>query len=124
MVLLQTSPESADIFVLLQRIFRKQTPEQLEQVAKAAGLSSEEYQVHSYVFHCGLQCSHYKTCPFYKTADFYMLSVGLLGVCCWSICKYGQLQVFRRHQIHSKSTKGKQKNKILVVNVVNQIISL
>ncbi|XP_015229344.1 PREDICTED: dipeptidyl peptidase 3 [Cyprinodon variegatus] len=43
-VLLQTSPESANIFVLLQRIFRKQTPEQLEQVAKAAGLSSEEYQ--------------------------------------------------------------------------------
>lgn len=45
-VLLQTSPESANIFVLLQRVFRKQTPEQLEQVAKAAGLSSEEYQVH------------------------------------------------------------------------------
>uniref|UniRef100_A0A7N8YG57 Dipeptidyl peptidase 3 n=2 Tax=Mastacembelus armatus TaxID=205130 RepID=A0A7N8YG57_9TELE len=43
-VLLQTSPESADIFVLLQRIFRKQTPAQLEQVATAAGLSSEEYQ--------------------------------------------------------------------------------
>lgn len=45
-VLLQTSPESANIFVLLQRIFRKQTPAQLEQVATAAGLSSEEYQVH------------------------------------------------------------------------------
>nr|XP_046265769.1 dipeptidyl peptidase 3 isoform X2 [Scatophagus argus] len=43
-VLLQTSPESADIFVLLQRIFRKQTPAQLEQVATAAGLSAEEYQ--------------------------------------------------------------------------------
>ncbi|PWA22818.1 hypothetical protein CCH79_00002411 [Gambusia affinis] len=43
-VLLQTSPESANIFVLLQRIFRKQTPDQLEQVAKAAGLSSEDYQ--------------------------------------------------------------------------------
>ncbi|MED6238575.1 bifunctional diacylglycerol diphosphate phosphatase/phosphatidate phosphatase, partial [Ataeniobius toweri] len=43
-VLLQTSPESANIFVLLQRIFRKQTPEQLEDVAKAAGLSSDEYQ--------------------------------------------------------------------------------
>ncbi|KAM3868612.1 dipeptidyl peptidase 3 [Diretmus argenteus] len=43
-VLLQTSPESANIFVLLQRIFRKQTPAQLEQVATAAGLSSEEYQ--------------------------------------------------------------------------------
>ncbi|XP_029308134.1 dipeptidyl peptidase 3-like [Cottoperca gobio] len=43
-VLLQTSIESADIFVLLQRIFRKQTPAELEQVATAAGLSSEEYQ--------------------------------------------------------------------------------
>uniref|UniRef100_A0A8C2WZA8 Dipeptidyl peptidase 3 n=1 Tax=Cyclopterus lumpus TaxID=8103 RepID=A0A8C2WZA8_CYCLU len=43
-VLLQTSPESADIFVLLQRIFRKQTPAQLEQVATTTGISSEEYQ--------------------------------------------------------------------------------
>ncbi|XP_061754696.1 dipeptidyl peptidase 3 isoform X1 [Nerophis ophidion] len=43
-VLLQTSPESPTIFVLLQRIFRKQTPAQLEHVARAAGLSSEEYQ--------------------------------------------------------------------------------
>uniref|UniRef100_A0A671VIS1 Dipeptidyl peptidase 3 n=2 Tax=Sparus aurata TaxID=8175 RepID=A0A671VIS1_SPAAU len=43
-VLLQTSPESANIFVLLQKIFRKQTPAQLEQVATAAGLSAEEYQ--------------------------------------------------------------------------------
>ncbi|KAG7232468.1 hypothetical protein INR49_008828, partial [Caranx melampygus] len=43
-VLLQTSPESANIFVLLQRIFRKQTPSQLAQVATAAGLNSEEYQ--------------------------------------------------------------------------------
>uniref|UniRef100_A0A8D3CPH0 Dipeptidyl peptidase 3 n=1 Tax=Scophthalmus maximus TaxID=52904 RepID=A0A8D3CPH0_SCOMX len=43
-VLLQTSPESADIFVMLQRIFRKQTPSTLAQVATAAGLSSEEYQ--------------------------------------------------------------------------------
>lgn len=45
-VLLQTSPESANIFVLLQRIFRKQKPVQLEQVAMEAGLSSEEYMVH------------------------------------------------------------------------------
>ncbi|XP_077361575.1 dipeptidyl peptidase 3 [Festucalex cinctus] len=43
-VLLQTSPESPVIFVLLQRIFRKQSPEQLEAVATAVGLSSEEYQ--------------------------------------------------------------------------------
>lgn len=44
-MLLQTSPESADIFVLLQRIFRKETPAQLEQVATAVGLSTEEYKV-------------------------------------------------------------------------------
>uniref|UniRef100_A0A3Q3WMX7 Dipeptidyl peptidase 3 n=1 Tax=Mola mola TaxID=94237 RepID=A0A3Q3WMX7_MOLML len=43
-VLLQTSPESANIYVLLQRIFRKQTPAQLEQVATTAGLKAEEYQ--------------------------------------------------------------------------------
>ncbi|KAM4620942.1 dipeptidyl peptidase 3 isoform 2-T2 [Polymixia lowei] len=43
-VLLQTSPESANIFVLLQRMFRRQTPAQLEQVATAAGVSPEEYQ--------------------------------------------------------------------------------
>uniref|UniRef100_A0A8C7Z6Y7 Dipeptidyl peptidase 3 n=1 Tax=Oryzias sinensis TaxID=183150 RepID=A0A8C7Z6Y7_9TELE len=43
-VLLQTSPESANIFVLLQRIFRKETPEELEKVAATVGLSSEEYK--------------------------------------------------------------------------------
>ncbi|KAG7272024.1 hypothetical protein CRUP_004183, partial [Coryphaenoides rupestris] len=43
-VLLQTSPESANIFVLLQKIFRKQPAAQLEPVATAAGLTSEEYQ--------------------------------------------------------------------------------
>lgn len=44
-VLLQTSPESPSIYVLLQRMFRKQTPAQLDTVAAAAGLSSDEYQV-------------------------------------------------------------------------------
>uniref|UniRef100_A0A8C7N4M3 Dipeptidyl peptidase 3 n=1 Tax=Oncorhynchus kisutch TaxID=8019 RepID=A0A8C7N4M3_ONCKI len=43
-VLLQTSPESASIFVLLQRLFRKQPAAQLESMATAAGLSPEEYQ--------------------------------------------------------------------------------
>lgn len=51
-VLLQTSPESPSIYVLLQRIFRKQTPAQLDAVAAAAGLSSDEYQVRN-----GLRCS-------------------------------------------------------------------
>lgn len=44
-VLLQTSPESPPIYVLLQKIFRKQTPAQLDAVAASVGLSSDEYQV-------------------------------------------------------------------------------
>lgn len=48
-VLIQTSPESANIYVLLQKIFRKQAPAQLETVATAAGLSAEDYQVKSLV---------------------------------------------------------------------------
>ncbi|XP_027032578.2 dipeptidyl peptidase 3 [Tachysurus fulvidraco] len=43
-VLLQTSPESPPIYVLLQKIFRKQTPTQLDAVAASVGLSSDEYQ--------------------------------------------------------------------------------
>uniref|UniRef100_A0A8C1NYL8 Dipeptidyl peptidase 3 n=1 Tax=Cyprinus carpio TaxID=7962 RepID=A0A8C1NYL8_CYPCA len=43
-VLIQTSPESANIYVLLQKIFRLQAPQQLEAAATAAGLSAEEYQ--------------------------------------------------------------------------------
>ncbi|XP_036379034.1 dipeptidyl peptidase 3 isoform X1 [Megalops cyprinoides] len=43
-VLLQTSPESPAVYVLLQRLFRSQSPAQLETVATAAGLSPEEYQ--------------------------------------------------------------------------------
>ena len=47
-VLLQTSPESSSIFVLLQRLFRGQDPDQLGEEATAAGLSAEEYQVRAY----------------------------------------------------------------------------
>ncbi|XP_051956429.1 dipeptidyl peptidase 3 [Xyrauchen texanus] len=43
-VLIQTSPESANIYVLLQKMFRKQAPAQLEAVAIAAGLSAEVFQ--------------------------------------------------------------------------------
>ncbi|XP_063059784.1 dipeptidyl peptidase 3 [Engraulis encrasicolus] len=43
-VLVQTSPESPAIYALLQKLFRKQTPAELERVATEAGLSSEEYQ--------------------------------------------------------------------------------
>lgn len=46
-VLVQTSPESPAIYALLQKLFRKQTPAELEKVATEAGLSSEEYQVSS-----------------------------------------------------------------------------
>ncbi|XP_057215981.1 dipeptidyl peptidase 3 [Triplophysa rosa] len=52
-VLIQTSPESANIYVLLQKIFRNQAPAQLEAVATAAGLSAEEYQAFL-VFAAGL----------------------------------------------------------------------
>lgn len=52
-VLLQTSPESPTIYVLLQRLFRKQPPAELEAVATAAGLTSEEYQAFL-VFAAGL----------------------------------------------------------------------
>ena len=61
-MLLQTSPESANIFVLLQRIFRKQTPSKLAQVATAAGLSSEEYQVPSLLV---FGCSYYLSTHFH-----------------------------------------------------------
>lgn len=44
-VLLQTSPESASIYVLLQRMFRLQSPAELESVGTAAGLTADEYQV-------------------------------------------------------------------------------
>uniref|UniRef100_A0AAY4ARL4 Dipeptidyl peptidase 3 n=1 Tax=Denticeps clupeoides TaxID=299321 RepID=A0AAY4ARL4_9TELE len=50
-VLLQTSPEATSIYVLLQRLFRKQTPVQLESVAAAAGLGPEEYQFKDLVWH-------------------------------------------------------------------------
>lgn len=43
-VLIQTSPESAKIYVLLQKMFRAQTPLQMLETATAAGLSEEEYQ--------------------------------------------------------------------------------
>ncbi|XP_066279267.1 dipeptidyl peptidase 3-like isoform X1 [Branchiostoma lanceolatum] len=45
-VLLQTSPESPGIFVLLQKLFQAQSPKQLEQAATAApdGPSEEEFQ--------------------------------------------------------------------------------
>ncbi|XP_066575009.1 dipeptidyl peptidase 3 [Amia ocellicauda] len=43
-VLLQTSPESPAIYVLLQRLLRRQAAAQLEPVATAAGLTPEEFQ--------------------------------------------------------------------------------
>uniref|UniRef100_A0A8C6VR75 Dipeptidyl peptidase 3 n=1 Tax=Naja naja TaxID=35670 RepID=A0A8C6VR75_NAJNA len=43
-VLLQTSPESPTIYVLLSRIFRTQDPSQLQEVARSVGVTDEEYQ--------------------------------------------------------------------------------
>ncbi|XP_071079546.1 dipeptidyl peptidase 3-like isoform X1 [Haliotis cracherodii] len=43
-VLLQTSPESPGIFVLLQRVFRAQSISDLETVATQNGLTKEEFQ--------------------------------------------------------------------------------
>ncbi|XP_069036565.1 dipeptidyl peptidase 3 [Lepisosteus oculatus] len=43
-VLLQTSPESTPVYVLLQRLLRRQPPAELEGVATAAGLTPEEFQ--------------------------------------------------------------------------------
>ncbi|XP_013927314.1 PREDICTED: dipeptidyl peptidase 3 [Thamnophis sirtalis] len=43
-VLLQTSPESPTIYVLLSRIFRTQDPNQLQEVARSLGVTDEEYQ--------------------------------------------------------------------------------
>lgn len=100
-VLLQTSPESTNIFVLLQRIFRKETPEELENVATRVGLSSEEYKVHKQIY---FTLSKYKLSTFWMYLFSIMFYLGFPGLCSWSLCKHGQLQIFWRHQICSKST--------------------
>ncbi|KAJ7307403.1 hypothetical protein JRQ81_009419 [Phrynocephalus forsythii] len=43
-VLLQTSPESPAIYVLLSRLFRAQDPAELGELARSLGLTDEEYQ--------------------------------------------------------------------------------
>ncbi|XP_067877507.1 dipeptidyl peptidase 3 [Heterodontus francisci] len=43
-VLLQTSPESPAIYVLLQKLFRAQPLSELQEAATAVGMTSEEYQ--------------------------------------------------------------------------------
>ncbi|XP_056383503.1 dipeptidyl peptidase 3 [Hyla sarda] len=43
-VLFQTSPESPAIYVLLNRLFRRQEPSVLHEVAKNQGLTDDEYQ--------------------------------------------------------------------------------
>ena len=44
--LLQTSPESSAIFLLLQRIFGGQSLSSLKATALKCGMSEDEYQVH------------------------------------------------------------------------------
>lgn len=105
-MLLQTSPESANIFVLLQRIFRKQTPAQLEQVATAAGLTSEEYQVTPPVKHIFFSLT---PTPFiFVYICVCVRCSGVPGVCSRSVCQHGKLQVIWRHQVYPKSAKGKK----------------
>ena len=41
----QTSPESPGIYLLLQKLFRSQTVEDLQDAAKLADLSDEEFKV-------------------------------------------------------------------------------
>ncbi|XP_046567145.1 LOW QUALITY PROTEIN: dipeptidyl peptidase 3-like [Haliotis rubra] len=56
-VLLQTSPESPGIFVLLQRVFRAQSTADLETVATQNGLSKEEFQavlMYAAGFYCNM----------------------------------------------------------------------
>ncbi|XP_069750155.1 dipeptidyl peptidase 3 [Narcine bancroftii] len=55
-VLLQTSPESPSIFVLLQKFFKAQSPWELQETATAVGLTPEEYQAFL-VYAAGVYCN-------------------------------------------------------------------
>lgn len=100
-VLIQTSPESANIFVLLQKMFRAQAPQQLEAAATAAGLSAEEYQVKKPVTNTKVNIS-----SVFIVVTTLCLFSGLPCICCWAVCKHGKLQVIWGHQIHPQPTKG------------------
>lgn len=89
MVLLQTSPESASIFVLLQRMLRKQKPAKLAQCATEAGLSDEEYKVHGPIVSPNRICKDYTI--YTVTIIFivfisYMGYLGLLDICSGTVC--------------------------------------
>lgn len=100
-VLIQTSPESANIYVLLQKMFRAQAPQQLEAAATAAGLSAEEYQVKQPVMNTKINIRS----VFIVITTFCLLP-GLPRICCWALCKHGELQVIWGHQIRPQPTKG------------------
>lgn len=91
MVLLQTSPESASIFVLLQRMLRKQKPAKLAQCATEAGLSDEEYKVHgpivspNQIFICK-DYSIYTVTTIFIVFISYMGYLGLLDICSGAVC--------------------------------------
>lgn len=102
-VLIQTSPESAKIYVLLQKMFRAQTPLQMLETATAAGLSEEEYQVKCPDANTKVNiCSLCVLC-----CDKNILFPGLPCICCWAFCEHGELQVIWGHQVHPQLTKGK-----------------
>lgn len=100
-VLIQTSPESANIYVLLQKLFRAQAPLQLKAAATAAGLSAEEYQVKWPVTNTKVNI-----CSVFVVVTKLYLILGLPRICCWDLCKHGELQVVWGHQIHPQPTKG------------------
>ncbi|XP_012939404.1 dipeptidyl peptidase 3 [Aplysia californica] len=56
-VLLQTSPESPGIFVLLQKLFRSQSPAEVSELAKSVGFSDEDVQaffIYAAAFYCNM----------------------------------------------------------------------
>ncbi|BFZ07144.1 hypothetical protein BsWGS_10183 [Bradybaena similaris] len=56
-VLFQTSPESPGLFVLLQRLFRAQTPKEILELAQSLGFSTEEQEaflIYAAAFYCNM----------------------------------------------------------------------
>ena len=49
-VLLQTSPESVPVFLLLQRLFSLESAEDLQKKALENGVTEDEYKVFIYIF--------------------------------------------------------------------------
>lgn len=63
--LVQTSPESAPIFVLLHKLFAGQSPKQFKEEALKAGFTAEEVQA-LFIYACGVFSNggNYKVCNY------------------------------------------------------------